>query len=267
MFQRRRFKPRRSGNSASTSGSTSSGRNNHHIHHGQYHHYDSQSADLNNNYNNTGNGTALANFDACIEACDALAASSGVRFQYGYGSSSHSQSNEDNKDNKDNGEDGEEDSNTAAAARATVEYTSTTSISTGKSMMISPDGELLSCNTLAPPSTTTTTTTTTSSRHNIQVKDDKNNDSSSSLVTSQQEQEEQQQEGESLITSTKNDNGPLSSCFSSSRDDEIESAIYIGNDVVLDGEKVLNGFSARGWNPIMTTMAIRRAVDTLQYVP
>ena len=46
--------------------------------------------------------------------------------------------------------------------------------------------------------------------------------------------------------------------------DEYESAVYVGNDMTIDGEKALNGFSARGWNPIMATMALRRAVDTLE---
>jgi hypothetical protein len=46
--------------------------------------------------------------------------------------------------------------------------------------------------------------------------------------------------------------------------DEYESSICVGNDMTVDGEKEVNGFSARGWTPFMATMAMNRAVDTMQ---
>jgi len=45
--------------------------------------------------------------------------------------------------------------------------------------------------------------------------------------------------------------------------EEYLSAIHIGIDTVQDGEKLKNGFSARGWNPIMATLAMRKSVDTM----
>ena len=44
----------------------------------------------------------------------------------------------------------------------------------------------------------------------------------------------------------------------------LESAIYIGHDLSVDGELQLNGFSTRGLNPFMSTMALRKAVDTVE---
>lgn len=44
----------------------------------------------------------------------------------------------------------------------------------------------------------------------------------------------------------------------------LESAIYIGHDLSVDGEMQLNGFSTRGLNPFMSTMALRKAVDTVE---
>ena len=46
-------------------------------------------------------------------------------------------------------------------------------------------------------------------------------------------------------------------------DDNYESAISIGNDLEVDGELKANGFSAKGWDPTLATMAIRRAEETL----
>ena len=44
----------------------------------------------------------------------------------------------------------------------------------------------------------------------------------------------------------------------------LESSIYIGHDLSVDGELQLNGFSTRGLNPFMSTMALRKAVDTVE---
>lgn len=46
--------------------------------------------------------------------------------------------------------------------------------------------------------------------------------------------------------------------------DEYESSICLGNDMTENGEKECNGFTARGWNPLMATMAMKRAVDTME---
>ena len=46
--------------------------------------------------------------------------------------------------------------------------------------------------------------------------------------------------------------------------EECESSICVGNDMTINGEKEVNGFSAKGWSPFMATMAMNRAVDTMQ---
>jgi hypothetical protein len=47
-------------------------------------------------------------------------------------------------------------------------------------------------------------------------------------------------------------------------DEDYESAIYIGNDLSIQGDEDYNGFSARGWNPVMANMALRRCLKTLE---
>ena len=183
----------------------------------------------------------------------------------------------------------------ASSGKMSVEYT-------GKSIMISPDGELLSCNSM--PSiidggVTGRRGSNGGSGDSGDDEEDKEDKASSSTSTSTNDdeftkstdtiQDEHQRENNSsttntdqnddTTTTTTTDNSNLQnnvtgernagisttqSVSSSSRDDGFESSIFIGNDVQPDGEKVLNGFSARGWNPIMATLAIRRAVDTLQ---
>ena len=46
--------------------------------------------------------------------------------------------------------------------------------------------------------------------------------------------------------------------------DEYKSAIIIGNDLTLGGDKTVNGFSSKGWNPHLITASIRQAETTLR---
>lgn len=48
------------------------------------------------------------------------------------------------------------------------------------------------------------------------------------------------------------------------KSDEYDSAIFIGNDMSINGDKDINGFSVRGLNPILSTLALQKAADTLQ---
>jgi hypothetical protein len=48
------------------------------------------------------------------------------------------------------------------------------------------------------------------------------------------------------------------------KEEDYHSAIYIGNDLSLRGDEEYNGFSARGWNPIMASMALRRSLKTME---
>lgn len=233
MFNRRRFKARRSGNSAAASNSTSSKG-------GMYQDYDSQ-------YNNNNNGgvintSSLANFDACVEACDAIAASSG-----GAIGRIGSPRKTDLSDGL---------SSPGGGGANNSDYGS-------RSIMISPDGELISCsnhgyesNVHEDNSEKYASDTDESAGNNIQG-DGKHGEG----VTIG----EIDTNSSSINGSPKKDKTNSDSQHKrEAREDEIDSSIYIGNDVVLNGEKIVNGFSARGWNPVMTTIAIRRAVDTLQ---
>jgi hypothetical protein len=207
-----------------------------------------------NNENNTNGGHhgggPLTNFDACIETCDALAAATSQHvFHNGAAgrldasslSLSLSPSSSSSVLNQKNEETNEE-----------------SNFGTGKSIMVSPDGELISCQSLGLHATTTTTT------DNIDQDSNSNDDEHESHCSSSMNDTNQSSRTTMPLLPSQPQPASLSSSYI--RDDEIESSIYIGNDAVLDGEKELNGFSARGWNPIMTTMAVRRAIDTLQYV-
>ena len=245
MFQRRRFKIRRSGNSAIASGSRGSGS-----------HYDPENSNHHHHYYGgvSGGGGPLANFDACVEACDALAASSG---KFGGGGIPLQQLQQQQNGDANINADGDGDANATLSSDSGPEYK-------GKSIMISPDGELLSsCHP-----TRSSSSMIASIVDSIVADAEKNNQNSQTTTDNQSTNTTAASEKEDVKTShnsTINENyGTALPPPSSVRDHEIESSIYIGNDVMPDGEKALNGFSARGWNPIMTTMAIRRSVDTLQ---
>jgi hypothetical protein len=251
MFQRR-FKARRNGNSVSTGNK-------------EGFHYDN--GDGLNSYGGVGggNGGSLANFDACIEACDAFAASSG---RMGFQQQQEQKQQQQQQGGKDQ-----------------VQYAD-------KSIMISPDGELLSSvfiglgghihrgsspndSSISENNNTNKTNTAPSN-----VDGDKNDIINESETTLHLNLVDGNNENNNENQSTSNDDTSVGtnqhdhyhdkhqhqyqSTSPSSKNEDFESSIYIGHDAVPDGEKVMNGFSARGWNPVMMTMAIRRAVDTLQ---
>ena len=215
MFNRNRFKVRRGGNNTVTS-----------ISKGSYQDYDNHGG---GGVGGSSTSSPLANFDACVEACDAIAASSG---------NSIGVAGKFRLPMKQAQSDGHQICTTNGEYRRS------------KSIMISPDGELLSCIDHGHP-------------------DKKDDIEENSIDTRESEVNDDSYSSENRIGTkdtksnpTKDDNKIKT--FTEAKEDEFESSIYVGNDVVPDGEKVLNGFSARGWNPVMTTMAIRRAVDTLQ---
>ena len=187
MFQRRRFKARRSGNSAVTSTSK-----------GSYYDQDSH-----NNGQYGGVPSSLANFDACVEACDAIAASSG--------SSSRVEIQKQLKHSESENQDTSSNSNHGS-----------------KSIMISPDGELLSC-----------------SNHDHSPKGVETDENEWGVESNFESDEN----GHGSNYRQENNNSPAkirnAQLAAESRKEEFESSIFIGNDVVPDGEKVLNGFSAR----------------------
>ena len=48
------------------------------------------------------------------------------------------------------------------------------------------------------------------------------------------------------------------------KSDDYDDAVFIGNDMSLRGDKDLNGFSVRGLNPILSTLALKTAVGTIE---
>lgn len=46
--------------------------------------------------------------------------------------------------------------------------------------------------------------------------------------------------------------------------DEYDDAVFIGNDMSLSGDKDLNGFSVRGLNPVLSSLALKTAVGTIE---
>ncbi len=258
MFQRRRFKGKRSGISVATSSGSSKGG-------GYINDYE---------YSQQPNQTSsLANFDVCVEACDAIAASSGGSLSGGrrIGSPriSHSFKNE-----------------SGFGANPNLD-SSAVGIGGGPTIMISPDGELLSCSNhghLSHLSLEQNDESGYSDDDSKEVQDlVGNGDHDDFLIAGENTESPKSTRNQKVVTNHESKTSPAATGGGADNgvgDDEdkhsekskavevqkgeFESSIFIGNDIVPDGEKVLNGFSARGWNPVMTTMAIRRAVDTLQ---
>jgi len=168
------------------------------------------------------NPNALANFDACVEACDALTASSGR-----VSSTSVDQfSNEHDFEVSD------------------------------CSVIVSPDGALLFL-----PKTETA--------HGNLINSNSSNASNSSTKSSSDEDIKSTEQDITISRdaethqndSTLGRNSPTEELFPG---EEFESAIVMGNDMTLGGDKTMNGFSAKGWNPHLATASIRQAVKTLE---
>lgn len=204
MFQRRRLKGRRGQNDSKDLASSPKNANAPY----QLNTFLGKSRNKQNDSHNTRNDTnPLANFDACVEASDALAASSGRFDSSSLGASSLDKDNKREFEFKD------------------------------CSVMVSPDGMLLFEPKDAGKST---------------AKNDTFYDAAA------------------YVGAEPNDSGnveqPKLPDLTNGREDNYESAISVGNDMEVDGEMKANGFSAKGWDSTLATMAIRRAEHTLVYV-
>ena len=190
----------------------------------------------------------LATFDACIEACDALAASSGQRTSIdgsventnavALPSSTSVEDQESNNDIIDNSssayhcEEGEEEvsnSTTKSSTRNEQEE-----IVADCSVLVSPDGALLF---------TRSGTSNTKNNNNNNNQDE----SSSSLPDNKYPWTK---------ISTENRDGVI-------LEEEYASAIICGNDLTPNGDADSNGFSGRGWNPDAATLALGVGRDVL----
>lgn len=164
------------------------------------------------------NPNVLSDFDACVEACDALAASSGR-------TSAEQSSNNDNFEPAD------------------------------CSVIVSPDGALLFLpkiegiqESLKSSACDNTLSSNSSSNKSSFDEDTKSFDS----------------KNDSTYQLGSDSHGPRSPTEELFPGDEYLSAIVIGNDVTPGGDKTINGFSSKGWNPHLITASIRQAVKTLE---
>lgn len=147
----------------------------------------------------------LAAFDACVEACDALAASS-------------------------------------AYAQSSVRLDKESGLK-DCSVLVSPDGDLL----LVPQDAQDLSSSQekTSEDTKIDSEDD---------TTEKDEQKAQTTEAPSLSAVLSGDFGEGSPLY--------ESAVLMGND--LRPDKTINGFSASGWSPPATSLAVRQTEQSLR---
>jgi len=164
------------------------------------------------------NGSYLQNFDACIEACDALAA-------------------------------------TATSSLATNSTTLRRDPQTGLldcSVLVSPDGDLLLIPTTNNASQSNGLNLSSHNHHQ-----DPNNSTNGNHATAT-----------SATAENNNLDGSTNSVHSASNlstelGDEYESAIYVGHDLDVHGDRALNGFSANGWSLPATSLALRQTEQSL----
>ena len=219
MFQRRRLKGRRGQNDSK--GLKPSPNNSNVPYQLNSFLGNSKNKPTDSTHNQSDDINPLANFDACVEAADALAASSG-RF----------------------------DSSSLGASASTVKSGGGSKRDfefKDCSVMVSPDGMLL----FQPRDAAAGESSTAKS------KNDTFYDAAAYVGATEPEPKtpgsaERQQQNVPDVTNDSEDN--------------YESAIIIGNDMDIDGERKANGFSAKGWDATLATMAIRRAEHTLVYV-
>ena len=184
---------------------------------------------------NSASQQALAPFDACIEACDALAASSTtttchpssllLRVLNNNDDDGHNHINADENANQKQEVDFENNDNDASAS------TNNQSILSDCSVLVSPDGALLFTSQTLHDST------------------NNNNNSNSST------------------TSNNNTNKyPWTNIPHTAQipHEEYTSAIITGNDRHPSGDYASNGFTARGWNVDAASMALRSNCEVLE---
>ena len=176
---------------------------------------------------------ALAQFDACVEACDALAASGGHTV--------HS-----NGIMNKLGNDGNYALNDC-------------------SIMVSPDGALL----FLPRGDETAGSLRSGSNyeadHTPKAATAKPVSASDFLPTTPQTPTQSTQENKTTISSSKDDlSTPIQTHTQFFAGEDYESAVVVGNDLTVGGDLRANGFAAKGWNPERTSKSLHIANKSLQ---
>ena len=211
--------------------------------------------------------THLSSFDKCIEASDAMIASS-------YSSPNNKNHNSNNSNNNDN-------SNTEVNQhqhqhRHHVEtiFAVRSDPQTGLpdcSLLVSPDGDLL----LVPNESShitsmfqpnkviraNATTTTSTKEEEEDVEENQEEDDVGLNRHDATRQESTLPNHPSLSSSSFSGGGNFSELMRQSQED-YESAMFIGND--LHGDKVINRFSAKGWSVPATTLAVEQTEFALE---
>ncbi|KAL7434249.1 hypothetical protein ACHAXH_005374, partial [Discostella pseudostelligera] len=224
----------------------------------------------------------LATFDACIEACDALAASAASsswqrQNQHHHGSISNSTTQVDSKDTSDNDEDNNNsnlsstENEQGSLVHDAKPLPSSTSNETEEiqnnaaevalvpdcSVLVSPDGALLftsSLSTMVNPSNSTKL---------------RNNDNGNAPDNHQEEADQVVGVvGHPTTTNNNKDRYPWTkisheNCDGAILSEEYESAIITGNDLTPNGDYDSNGFTSTGWDIDATTCALSASRDVL----
>ena len=186
---------------------------------------------MNGNNSNHAKLSGLASFDACVEACDALAASSS------YAQSSMTRDKET----------GMKDC----------------------SVIVSPDGDLLLLpqqqSVAAPPNVTTVKEETDNGPRDTQddeqkdVLADEGEPAKTQEGIVQEEEEEEEEEEKDAVKDAEPEQKAESNPFAELRElDEYAASVVMGNDLRSGGDKSVNGFSAIGWSAAAASLAARQ---------
>ena len=199
----------------------------------------------------------LATFDACIEACDALAASSSLSSsmlrQQQHDSSTNCSNYHDDNDDEDYDED-DEIINTNE--KQTHRADSSNAIVPDCSILVSPDGALLF--TLSQQASYSTSLCAGGGGSIMQDDDDDDDFASHGNVLNKNAVNVEDRYPWTKITPDNNhQNGAII------LDEEYTSAIICGNDLTPNGDYDSNGFSARGWDQDAATNALYASRDVL----
>lgn len=216
---------------------------------------------MNNNIISRTNGE-LSNFDACVEACDALAASS-ASFHF---------TEKRRKDSVDRNAD-ENDVDRSRNALPLSEEGGFFALS-DCFVRVSPDGDLLIDPISSQSPQSSNEIKATKENNNIYMKENQTENSENS--TSNEDINEKEIDDcpndsnittsdENEINNDDNESREVDNSFSLSHvsPDDFQSSIIVGNDA-QGGDCAMNGFSAVGWNHDAATLALRECTEALK---
>ena len=190
--------------------------------------------------------SALAKFDACVDAADALAAASS--------STSDNRSRSRSLSRSDSNRSGNNRSATTTTVKQLVDC----------SVLVSPDGDLLLMpqgdrRSLFAKKATTTTSSSSSSNNNNNI--NRNNNSSRMLGSPTKKNDSDNNNSSSGSPMQAQRQAMFDELFNGK--DDYESAVFLGYDLDTLGDKALNRFTAKGWSLPATTLALQQTEQTI----